>query len=92
MPEKVPEKMPGEWLTKLSMTAPGCLHSSVVAEVFSLKIEAAAGVWGPGTEPARAGEHTGVAPCAREPGCGHSESKEAIETLGQVCVEWGTGH
>lgn len=30
LPEKVPEKTPGEWLTKLSMTAPGCLHSSAV--------------------------------------------------------------
>lgn len=88
MPEKVPEKTPGEWLTRLSMTAPGCLHSSAVAEVFSLKVEAAAGLWGPGTEPEGAGEHTGVAACGGELGCGHPESKEVVETLGQdVCVE-----
>lgn len=28
LPEKVPEKTPGEWFTKLSMTAPGGLQGS----------------------------------------------------------------
>lgn len=63
MPEKVPEKTPGEWLTKLSITAPGCLHRSAVEEeltLLSLKVEAGTGLEGPGLGP---GVQTGVVAC-----------------------------
>lgn len=64
VPEKVPEKTPGEWLTKLSMTAPGCLNLSEgdgARLLHSLKVGAVAGIWGPGLEPLGAGVQTGVA-------------------------------
>lgn len=93
MPEKVPEKTPGEWLTKLSMTAPGCLCRSAGDEAstpLSVKVEAGSGLGGPEMEPVGAGEQTGVAACSGQLGCGHPEGKDGVEILGKdVSVERG---
>lgn len=81
MPEKVPEKMPGECLTKLSMTAPGGLGSSV-------KVEAAVGLRGAGLEPMGPAEQTGAIARKGEPGCGEPQGKGGEGTCGDPCSEW----
>lgn len=92
MPEKVPEKMPGEWLTRLSMTAPGGLHISAVEgesrTLLFVKVEAGVGLRGPGMEPLGARERIGVAACTGQLACGQPEGKAEVEGKGKdVCVE-----
>lgn len=39
LPEKVPENTPEVWLTKLSITAPDCLHNLAEEETCTLPCE-----------------------------------------------------
>lgn len=91
MPEKVPEKMPGECLTKLSMTAPGGLGSCAVDEalaLLSVKVEAAVGLRGAGLELMGPAEQTGAVARKGEPGCGEPQGKEGEGACGDPCSEW----
>lgn len=91
MPEKVPEKMPGECLTKLSMTAPGGLGSCAVDEasaLLSVKVEAAVGLRGAGLELMGPAEQTGAVARKGEPGCGEPQGKGGEGACGDPCSEW----
>lgn len=55
-----------------------------------MKVEAGAGLRGPGRELVGAGEQTGVAAGGGQLGCGQPEGKEGVERTGEdVCVERG---
>ncbi len=58
--------------------------------ITSWKVEAGAGLWGPGMEPVGAGGQTGVTACSGKLECGQPEGKDGVGMLGEgVCVEWG---
>lgn len=55
-----------------------------------MKVEAGAGLRGPGMEPVGAGEQTGVAAGIGQLGCGQPEGKDGVERAREdVCVERG---
>lgn len=54
-----------------------------------MTVEAGIGLRGPGLEPVRAGEQTGMAARTGQLGCGQPEDKEGVERGEQnVCLEW----